>query len=138
MSDMKTTQNDGDIQAFLANVEHERRRSETQTVMDMMARVTGFPPKMWGDSIIGFDRYEYSRADKSKHAYLITGLSPRKAALTVYIMNGFKDYADQLARLGKHKHSSSCLYITNLANIDLGVLEEIVVKSVDTMRERYH
>ncbi len=135
---MKTIENDGDIEAFLATISLSRRADDARLILTMMARVTGFEPKMWGPGIIGFDRYSYFRKDGSKHDYMITGLSPRKAALTVYIMNGFKDYADQLARLGKHKHSSSCLYITNLANIDLDVLEEMVVKSVDTMRERYH
>lgn len=138
MSDMKTTQNDGDILAFLVRIEHKRRQTDTQTVLQLMARVTGLPPKMWGDSIIGFDRYDYKRRDGSGHSYMITGLSPRKTALTVYIMNGFSDYTDLLAQLGPHKHSKSCLYLTNLSKINLSVLEDIIRQSVDEMRRRYH
>ena len=137
MSDMKTVENDGDIEAFLKCVENRKRASDTAVVMQMMARVTGCQPKMWGDSIIGFDRYSYRRADGSQHQIMITGLSPRKTALTVYIMQGFDRYNDQLSRLGKHKRSRSCLYITRLENIDLAVLEEIVADSVRVMRERH-
>ena len=138
MSDMKTIENDGDVEAFLDCVENKRRAADARTVSEMMARITGCPPKMWGDSIIGFDRYDYKRKDGSEHSFMITGLSPRKAALTIYIMSGFSAYEDQLARLGKAKHSSSCLYITRLENIDMDALEEMITDSVRVMRERYH
>ena len=136
VSDMKTIENDGDVEGFLNCVENQKRAEDARIVVDMMVRVTGQPAKMWGDAIIGFDRYEYKRRDGSEHAYMMVGVSPRKAALTVYIMPGFKKYTDQLSRLGKHKHSSSCLYITRLENVDLQVLEEIIADSYQVMRDR--
>jgi hypothetical protein len=135
---MKTVETDGDVSAFLNCVQNARRREDARTVMAMMERVTGCPPRMWGDSIIGFDRYRYKRRDGSEHMFMITGLSPRKAALTLYIMTGFDAYEDQLARLGKVKRSVSCLYTTRLETIDMAVLEEMVADSVAVMRRRYH
>ncbi len=137
MSEMKTVESDQDVNAFLNCVENSRRAADARIVADMMERITGCPPKMWGDSIIGFDRYTYKRRDGSEHQYMITGLSPRKSSLTIYIMPGFSEYGDLLKKLGKHKHSVSCLYITQLRNIDLDVLETLISDSVKTMRERY-
>ncbi len=138
MSDMKTVENEADVAAFLASVENRGRAEDAETVVAMMMRVTGQPPKMWGDSLIGFDRYEYRRKDGSEHQFFLTGLSPRKANLTVYIMPGFSEYQDRLDRLGPHKHSVSCLYLGRLNKIDLDVLEELIAQSVADMRAKYH
>jgi len=135
---MKTVETKNDVQSFLECVENKRRAADAGTIVAMMERITGCPPRMWGDSIIGFDRYSYKRKDGSEHSFMITGVSPRKAALTIYVMPGFSAYEDQLARLGKAKHSSSCLYVTRLENIDLAALEEIITDSVAVMREKYH
>ncbi len=137
MSDMKTIATNADVDVFLNCVENQRRATDARQIVAMMARITGCAPQMWGDSIIGFDRYTYKRADGSEHSFMMTGLSPRKAALTIYIVPGFRKYADHLARLGKHKHSVSCLYITRLSNIDMAVLETIVADSVKVMRDKY-
>ena len=103
----------------------------------MMAAVSGEPAKMWGDSIVGFGRYNYQRSDGSKHQWMLTGVAPRKAALTVYIMPGVKKYPDLLDKLGKHRHSVSCLYITRLEKIDFNVLTELVSRSLDDIRAIY-
>ena len=137
MTSNKTAENDADPAAFLAAAEPARRAEDARRVAKMMAEVTGEPPRMWGDSIVGFGRYRYTRADGSKHHWMLTGVSPRKAALTVYIMPGFKLYGDLLARLGPHRHSSSCLYITRLDQVDFDVLTELVRRSVGEMRARY-
>jgi hypothetical protein len=137
VSENKTMENDRDVVAFLNCVENPRRAEDARVVAAMMQRVTGCAPRMWGDSIIGFDRYEYARKDGSRHTFMMTGVSPRKAALTVYVMPGFSAYTHHLARLGRHRHSTSCLYLPNLADIDMGVLEEIIADSVKSMRARY-
>ena len=137
MSDMKTVENDGDVYAFLESVENSRRREDSIRVARMMEEVTGETPRMWGDSVVGFGRYKYRRSDKSEHNWMLTGLSPRKAALTVYIMPGVRHYGDLLEKLGKHRHSISCLYLTRLENVDFDVLTELVRRSVDDMREKY-
>ncbi|MDE0113726.1 MAG: DUF1801 domain-containing protein [Albidovulum sp.] len=137
MSKLKTVENDADVDEFLSSVENPKRRRDAMQVAEMMGRVTAEPARMWGDSIIGFGRYRYRRSDQSEHNWMLVGLSPRKTALTVYIMAGFSAYGDLLARLGKHKHSVSCLYISRLDNIDFDVLTELVRRSVDDMREKY-
>lgn len=137
MAELKTKVNDADVAEFLASVTHEKRRADTNTMVAMMERVTGFPPKMWGTSIIGFDTYSYKYESGRTGDWMITGLSPRKASLTVYIMPGFDKYADLLAKLGKHKHSVSCLYINKLEEVDLEVLEELIATSVADMRTKY-
>ena len=137
MSNMKTVVNDGNVDKFLNSVQNIKRREDAFTILAMMKRITGEPQKMWGTSIVGFGQYTYQRADKSKHQWMLTGFSPRKQSLTIYIMPGFSAYSDLLAKLGKHKHSSSCLYINRLENVDLEILEELIKKSVDDMRCRY-
>ena len=137
MAELKTKENDGDVDAFLAAVENKTRREDCLTVLAMMHRVTGMPPKMWGDSIVGFDRYHYKYASGREGDFFITGFSPRKAALTIYIMPGYGMFDDEMARLGKFKTGRSCLYINKLTDIDLDLLEEIVGKSVSWMREKY-
>lgn len=137
MAKMKTVENDGDVWKFLDSVENPRRRNDAIAVARMMESVTGEPARMWGDSIVGFGRYRYRRSDSSEHGWMLTAVAPRKAALTVYIMPGFSAYGDLMDKLGKHKHSVSCLYITRLANVDFDVLTELVRRSVEDMRERY-
>jgi hypothetical protein len=134
---MKTVENDASVPAFLNCVENRQRAADTAQIVAMMERITGQPAKMWGDAIIGFDRFKYKRRDGTEHSYLVTGVSPRKSSLTIYIMPGFKKYTDQLARLGRHKHSISCLYITKLENVDLTVLEEIIADGYAVMKEQY-
>lgn len=137
MSDMKTVENDGDVDTYLESVDNPRRREDAKRVARMMQEVTGEKPRMWGDSIVGFGRYRYRRSDGSEHGWMLTAVAPRKAALTVYIMPGFKPYGDLMQKLGKHRHSVSCLYITRLENVDFDVLTELVCRSVADMRRKY-
>ncbi len=102
-----------------------------------MTRVTGWEAQMWGPSIIGFGRYHYVYESGREGDFMIVGFSPRKANLVVYLMPGYEDLTDQLARLGKHKIGKSCLYINKLADVDQGVLEEMITISINKMRENY-
>ncbi len=135
---MKTAENDGDVTAFLALVANKGRAGDATVVAQMMQRITDCPPRMWGDSIIGFDGYDYKRRDGSAHRWFITGVSPRKANLTIYIMPGFRRYPDIMARLGPHKNSLSCLYLPRLSKIDMTVLGELITASVADMHAAYH
>ncbi len=92
---------------------------------------------MWGDSIVGFDRYHYKYESGREGDWFVTGYAPRKQALTVYIMPGFGQYEDLLARLGKVRTSVSCLYINRLENIDLAVLEVLVHQAYQRMKKVY-
>ncbi|MEM8787049.1 MAG: DUF1801 domain-containing protein [Pseudomonadota bacterium] len=134
---MKTVETDADPAVYLAGIAHAGRREDAASVMAMMARVTGWPPRIWGDSIIGFGAYEYARADGSRHRFFRTGLAPRKANLVVYVMPGVAKYADHLVRLGPHRHSVSCLYLGRLKSVDMAVLEDLVRVSVADMARLY-
>jgi hypothetical protein len=136
-ANLKTSQNDGSVDAFLAAVENEQRRSDAYALLEIFDRVTGLPPKMWGSSIIGYGRYEYKYESGREGEYLMTGFSPRKANSTVYIMPGYQNLAEPLSRLGKHKIAKSCLYINKLGDIDLAVLEEIILFGLCHMRDHY-
>ena len=126
MAENKTTATTQSVQAFLKAVDHPTRRSDAQALDQMFQRVTGLQPVMWGPSIIGYGRYDYTYDSGRSGSFLATGFSPRKANLSIYIMPGYADFSDILVRLGKHKIGKSCLYINKLADIDMAVLEELV------------
>lgn len=134
MAELKTKLNDGDVTTFLNSVADERKRQDCFAVLDLMRRVTGAEPKMWGDSIVGFDSYHYVYASGRSGDWMLTGFSPRAQNITLYIMAGFDQYDALLARLGKYKTGKSCLYIKRLADVDMAVLEALVAASVGHMR----
>ena len=133
----KTQENDASVEAFLNGIAHDGRREDCKTVNDIMRRLTGWEPKMWGDSMVGFGRYHYKYASGREGDWPITGLSPGKRNLSLYIMPGFDNYGEMLSRLGKHRTGKSCLYVNRLRDVDLNVLEEIIRQSVADMRRRY-
>ena len=135
MAELKTQKNDGDVEVFLNNVAHDKRRADAFQVLELMKEVTGEAPKMWGDSIIGFGSYHYTYASGREGDWFLTGFSPRKQNLTLYIMAGFNEYDDLMARLGKFKTGKSCLYINKLEDIDQDVLKELVEKSAEHMAQ---
>lgn len=137
MTELKTRENDASVQAFLDSVMPERRRDDCLVIDALMRRVTGWEPKMWGDSIVGFGRYHYKYNSGREGDWFITGYAPRKAALTIYIMPGFGNFGPLMDRLGKYRTGRACLYVTRLENIDLGVLEDLVRESVETMGRIY-
>ena len=137
MSENKTKPTDASVANYIELLDHKARKEDSRTLVKAMADWTGMKPKLWGPSIIGFGEYHYTYASGREGDFFLTGFAPRKAAMTIYIMPGFKPYSEHLARLGPHKHSSSCLYITRLARVDMAVLEEIVRDSVDRMKSNY-
>jgi len=137
MAANKTIANDSSVNAFIDTVEDERKRADSHELIELMRTITGHEPKLWGSSLVGFDSYHYRYASGREGDFFITGFSPRKTALAIYIMPGFDDYAEQLQRLGPHKTGKSCLYVKNLDAIDRDVLGEIIRDSVSAMRERY-
>lgn len=111
---------------FLAAVVPEAKRRDAVALDGVFRRVTGFQPRMWGPSIIGYGQYHYRYASGREGDFLATGFSPRKANLSIYIMPGYGDFGGLMARLGKHKTGKSCLYVNKLADIDTDVLEELI------------
>ena len=134
MAQLKTQPNDQSVTGFLNSIENETRRQDSFTILELMQQVTGDEPVMWGDSIIGFGTYRYKYASGRQGEWFLVGFSPRVQNLTLYIMSGFDEYDDLLAKLGKHSTGKSCLYVRRLENIDLAVLEELIEKSVAHMK----
>jgi hypothetical protein len=123
--------------AYVAALDNGSRREDSRTLIAMMKRATGCAPKMWGPSIIGFDRYHYRYASGHEGEMCLVGFSPRKAALVLYLLYDHDEADALLARLGKHKLSKACLYINKLADVDLVVLERMIERTVVEMRKRY-
>lgn len=131
MAQLKTTRNDGDVDAFLHGVEDARRRRDALRMRKLMAEITGEKAEMWGDSIVGYGSYRYrTKAGGAEHEWFKVGFSPRKASLTLYIMDGFSEYEELLSRLGNHSTGKACLYLKDLEQVDEGTLEEIITRSV--------
>ena len=133
MTELKTKRNKGDVEAFLNNVPDEKKRRDSFTILELMKKVTGKEPAMWGDSIIGFGSYHYKYVSGREGDWFLTGFSPRKQNLTLYIMAGFDEYERLLGKLGKHSIGKSCLYIKKIDDIDVDVLKELVKRSVEHM-----
>ena len=136
MPELKTRPNDLDVNAFIEAVEPQQKREDALQLMELFSTVTGKEAVMWGSSIIGFGRYHYTNS-KGEHSWLLTGFSPRKQNLTLYIMQGFSQFGDDLKKLGKTKHAKSCLYINKLSDINLAELEAFLRKVVTDMQNRY-
>lgn len=133
MAELKTKENDASVEAFLNSVPDEKKRQDSLAIMHLMQEVTGEAPKMWGDSIVGFGHYHYKYASGREGEWFLTGFSPRKQSLTLYIMSGFDEYDALLSKLGKHKTGKSCLYVNKLEDVDLATLRKLVQQSVTHM-----
>lgn len=134
MSENKTVPTGASAEEFLDGVVPEVRRTDARVLLEMFTRLSGREPEMWGPSIVGFGRRRLRYESGRELDWFDVGFSPRKASLSVYITDGFEGYEDLLARLGKHRTAVSCLYITRLAAVDMGVLEELVARSIAHVR----
>jgi hypothetical protein len=134
MAEPKTTPNDGDVVAFLNQVENEVKRQDCFAILDLMRQATGEQPVMWGDAIIGFGKYHYRYASGREGDSPLVGFSPRKQNITIYITSGFEQYESLLNRLGKHSTTKSCLYLKKLDDVDTTILAELVKRSAEHMR----
>ena len=128
--EIKTTENDASVEDFLGSVADEQRRMDALKVLEIFKKVTGEPPKMWGAAIVGFGNRKVYRSDGGELDWLITGFSPRKASLTLYVLNGAPKQAELVAMLGKHKASGGCLHIKKMSDVDEKVLEALIASSV--------
>lgn len=137
MAELKTQRNDGDVDTFLESIENDRRREDALAVKEIMTRLSGEQPQMWGTSIVGFGPYTYRpKSGGAEHEWFKIGFSPRKQSLTLYIMDGFSNYQSLLGKLGPHSTGKSCLYIKNLEKVDGAVLEELITESIHAVDAR--
>jgi hypothetical protein len=134
MAELKTKVNDASVEAFLNSVADEKKRADAFRILQIMHEETGEPPKMWGNSMVGFGTYHYEYATGRTGDWPEIAFSPRKANLTLYLMPGFGRYDELLGRLGKFTTGKSCLYIKRLSDVDETVLREMVRDSVEVMR----
>jgi hypothetical protein len=133
----KTQQNDADVDAFLKSVVHDVRRSDAVEINQLMHQVSRLPAMMWGASIVGFGEYHYKYQSGREGDCFRVGFSPRKQNLVIYIMPGYSDHSEILARLSKHIAGKSCVYINKLADIDLDVLKELIIAGLADMKSKY-
>ena len=136
MSELKTKATSSSVDAFLDSAD-EQRRPDCDRLVEMMSRATGAAPVMWGQGIVGFGAYRYRYESGREGDWFLTGFSPRKQDLTLYIMAGFDRFDELMSRLGKYRTGKSCLYIKRLADIDTSVLEELITASVAHMTRAY-
>ena len=137
MSENKTTATAVSSADFIASVTPDNRRAEAERLDLLFRQVTGFQPKMWGPTIVGYGRYRYRYDSGREGEMCATGFSPRGKAISVYILPGYQDYSPILARLGKHKTGKSCLYINRLADVDETVLGELIVAGLRDLKARW-
>lgn len=131
----KTTPTDENPADFLATVADEQQAADSRWIMETMSKTTGSPPVMWGASIIGFGAYRYRYPSGREGEWMLTGFSPRKGKISIYLMSGVAREAELLASLGKHKTGKSCLYIKRLSDVDKDVLRRLIEVSVEKMRK---
>jgi hypothetical protein len=130
MSELKTKASEASVTAFLNSIEDEEKRKDSLVILKLMKQVTKQEPKMWGSSIIGFGDVHYKYESGREGDWFITGFSPRKQNLTLYVMGSFNYHADLLKKLGKHTTGVGCLYIKKLKDVDTKVLKELIETSV--------
>lgn len=135
MAEMKTKPTDASVEKFLNKIPDDARREDCLAIARMMEEITGSKPKMWGDSLVGFGSYHYKYASGREGDWPITGFSPRKQDLTLYIMPGFEQYKDLMGQLGKHRTGRSCLYLKRLSDVHLPTLKKLIRESVKSMKK---
>lgn len=135
-AELKTKENDASVEAFI-DQQPEAVAADCRVIMQIMRKATGEEPRMWGASIVGFGKYRYKGASGREGEWMLTGLSPRKANLSVYILSGLEQHAALLQKLGKHSTGKGCLYIKRVGDVDVKVLEQLIkarVKALEKMR----
>lgn len=133
----KTRPTDASVPEYIANIPDDQRREDCEAVCALMEKVTKAKPVMWGPSIVGFGSMPLHYASGKSLDWPLVGFSSRKEALTLYIMAGFENYDDLMAKLGKHKTGKSCLYVKKLADIDQKVLKQLVEQSVKYLKAKH-
>lgn len=130
MTDNKTQPTAQSVDAFLETIPDEQRRRDSRALVELLRGVTGAEPRMWGEQIVGFGDRHYRYASGREGDTFITGFSPRKQNLTIYLSYGFEQHTDLLQRIGKHSGGKACLYLKRLDGVDMDALRELVVRSI--------
>ena len=134
MAEQKTKPTNESVKDFLNRIPEAERREDCFAVAKMMEEITGEKPKMWGPSIVGFGSYRYKYASGREGDWPMTGFSPRKRDLTLYVMVGYERYPELMEKLGKHSHAKSCLYIKRLSDIHLPTLKKLIKTGIKDLK----
>jgi hypothetical protein len=139
MAELKTTQNDADVIEFVKSfADTEQKRKDSFELIKLMRDFTGFEPKMWGTSIIGFGSYHYkSERSRQEGDWPLVGFSPRKAAISLYVYTGTIEHEYLLDGLGKFKMGKACIYIRKLSDINLDALKNLMKETIDFLQLKY-
>ncbi|MEJ2194996.1 MAG: DUF1801 domain-containing protein [Ignavibacteriaceae bacterium] len=135
MAELKTKETKASVEKFLNGVKEKQKREDSFQILKMMKQITKAKPKMWGPSIIGFGKYHFKYASGRDGDWFITGSSPRKQSLTLYLMSDLKKYKNLFSKLGKHKTSKGCVYINKLDDVDMKILRELITSSVKKVKK---
>ena len=131
----KTTQTDASVHEFLNSLTDERKRRDSFTIVEIMKDQSGLEPRMWGPSIVGFGSCHYQYESGHEGDAPLIGFSPRKNAVTLYLSQNFEGREELLKKFGKHKTSLACIYLKTIEDIDIGILKEMVSRSLKHTRE---
>ncbi|HEY1193767.1 DUF1801 domain-containing protein [Flavobacterium sp.] len=137
MAKNKTTETQNSVTDFINAVENEAKRNDAFELLKIIQETTGFEPKMWGPSIIGFGSYHYKYESGHEGDAPLAGFSPRKTAMTVYFYLPEENREELLSQLGKHTSSKACIYIKKLTDIDIEILKKIILLSVEYTQKLY-
>ncbi len=118
------------VQAIIDTVANQQRRDDAAAIVDLMAEITGEPPKAWSSSTIGFGQYHYRYKTGQEGDFFVVGLAPRKDRITLYIMSGLRGFEDILDRLGPHQASKSTVHVKRLADLDRAALTDLISECV--------
>jgi hypothetical protein len=129
MTENKTRPTKNSVTAFLNKIADKQVKEDCFALLEMMQKVTGLEPVMWGSAIVGFGNYHYVYESGREGDSILIGFSPRKQNISIYLMGGLKAVEEDLADLGKHKTGGGCLYVKSLDDVNLPVLKRIVVKA---------
>jgi hypothetical protein len=134
MAGSKTQRNDGDVAAFIASIDDEARRADAASVCELLTEVTGERPAMFGAGIVGFGTHRYRNGSGKEVEWFTIGFAPRKAGLSLYLMDGYDAHGELLGRLGRHRIGKSCMNVRRLDDLDRAVLRRLLVDSVAATR----
>src|SRR5689334_1393565 len=134
MAKLKTKPTHASVKDFLNQIPDEATRQDCIAIAQIMEEITGEKPKMWGPSIVGFGSYHYKYDSGREGDWLVTGFSPRKKDLTLYMMMGFEKHPELMEKLGKHSAAKSCLYIKRLSDVHVPTLKKLIKSSVKDLK----
>lgn len=139
MTEIKTKQTQADVFEFINSFANtEQKKEDSFELVKLMQAVTGFEPKMWGPSIIGFGVYHYkSERSRQEGDWPLVGFSPRKSAISLYVYSGGSEQENLLKELGKFKMGKSCIYIKKLDDINQDVLKKLIKSTVEFLQSKY-